>query len=303
MSPENQILTLVARRGRNHSEASPLAALADRAPGRLGPAREADGRNWHVASVTIDPAGSADLVEYLDAASPNASADWSLTQGSPRRMRLLVSDMDSTIIGQECLDELADFAGLKAEVAAITERAMAGELDFEGALTTRVAMLKGLDLGALERCYVERITLNPGARTLIATMKANGAHCLLVSGGFTFFTSRVARAAGFDADRANTLGHDGASLTGEVGRPILGREAKLTALYEAADRFDATAADAIAMGDGANDLDMIRAAGLGVAYKAKPIVARETLARIAHTDLTAALFFQGYREDELVEVD
>jgi phosphoserine phosphatase len=208
--------------------------------------------------------------------------------------------MDSTIIGQECLDELADFAGLKAEVSAITERAMRGELDFAAALTQRVAMLKDLGLDALEACHTQRVTLNHGARSLVATMKAHGARAILVSGGFRFFTSRVAKMAGFDADRANTLIDDGKALTGAVGQPILGREAKLTALIEEATALGATPADALAMGDGANDLDMIRAAGLGVAYHAKQIVAAETRARIEHTDLTAALFFQGYRADEVV---
>jgi phosphoserine phosphatase len=161
-------------------------------------------------------------------------------------------------------------------------------------------MLKGLELSALDACYTQRVTLNPGAKELAATMKAHGARTVLVSGGFRFFTSRVARAAGFDTDRANTLLDDGTSLTGAVAQPILGREAKLAALKEEAAALGATPADAIALGDGANDLDMIRAAGLGVAYKAKPIVAAETRARIQHTDLTAALFFQGYRAEEIV---
>jgi phosphoserine phosphatase len=177
---------------------------------------------------------------------------------------------------------------------------MRGELDFAGALTQRVAMLKGLGLQALETCYRERISLNPGARELVATMKTHGARTVLVSGGFRYFTSRVAAMAGFDADRANTLADDGKSLTGDVGRPILGREAKLAALQEETAALGGAPVDAVAMGDGANDLDMIRAAGLGVAYKAKPIVAAETRARIQHTDLRAALFFQGYRVDEIV---
>ena len=208
--------------------------------------------------------------------------------------------MDSTIIGQECLDELADFAGLKAAVSAITERAMRGELDFAGALTQRVAMLKGLKLGALEACHAERVRLNPGARELVATMKAHGARAVLVSGGFRYFTSRVATMAGFDADRANTLIDDGAALTGAVGTPILGREAKLTALLEETAALGLIADDAVALGDGANDLDMIKAAGLGIAYRAKPIVAAQTTARIEHTDLRAALLFQGYAVGDFV---
>jgi phosphoserine phosphatase len=219
---------------------------------------------------------------------------------SSGRKRLLISDMDSTIIGQECLDELADFAGLKAEVSAITERAMRGELDFEGALTTRVAMLKGLGLDALEHAYAERITLNPGAKTLVETMKADGAETVLVSGGFTYFTSRVAAAAGFHTHRGNTLIDDGKALTGEVGRPILGREAKLAALDEFAAAKGIGRDDVIAMGDGANDLAMIKASGLGIAYHAKPVVAAEAHAAIEHTDLRAALFFQGYEAKEFV---
>lgn len=221
-------------------------------------------------------------------------ADWALLPLENRRKRILICDMDSTIIGQECLDELADYAGLKAEIAAITERAMRGELDFEGALTTRVAMLKGLGLDALERCYTERISLNPGARDLVETMKADGAETLLVSGGFTFFTSRVAEAAGFAGNRGNTLLDDGATLTGEVGRPILGREAKLTALQEAAATRGLSLDDAVAIGDGANDLAMIEAAGMGIAYRAKPIVAERADAAINLSSLRAALYFQGY---------
>ena len=226
--------------------------------------------------------------------------DWALLPAEGRRKTLLVCDMDSTVIGQECLDELADFAGLKAEVAAITERAMRGELDFEGALTTRVAMLKGLGLDALERCYAERITLNPGARTLVGTMRAHGARTVLVSGGFTFFTQRVAAAAGFDTDRGNTLVDDGERLTGEVGQPILGREAKLAAL-EAESAARGGPAAAVCIGDGANDLAMITAAGLGLAYRAKPVVAGEADAAIRHTDLRTALFFQGFEAGEFTE--
>jgi len=277
------------------------AALAEKAPGGAGSPLRREGSKWSVSERSIASDAIPDLVEYLEGAASSERADWAVTPVDNRRKRLLISDMDSTVIGQECLDELADFAGLKAEVSAITERAMRGELNFEEALTTRVAMLRGLAVSALEACYRERITLNAGTRTLVGTMKANGARCVLVSGGFTFFTSRVAAAAGFHADRANTLIETGTSLTGEVGRPILGREAKLSALVEETAALGGSPSDAVAMGDGANDLDMIRAAGLGVAYKAKPIVARETLARIQHTDLTAALFFQGYGEDELVE--
>lgn len=216
------------------------------------------------------------------------------------RKRVLISDMDSTIIGQECIDELADAVGLKPKIAEITERAMRGELDFEAALTERVAMLKGLPLEALSRTLEERITLNPGARTLIATMKASGAATLLVSGGFTYFTARIAELAGFAAHQGNILLDDGAALTGRVAEPILGRAAKRAALIDAAAALGAGPEDSIALGDGANDLDMIRASGLGVAYRAKPVVAAEAAGSIRHTDLTAALYFQGYKVSEFV---
>jgi len=218
-----------------------------------------------------------------------------------RRKALLVADMDSTVIGCECLDELADQAGLKPQIAAITERAMRGEIAFAPALRARVALLAGLPLGALERTYAERVRLNPGAKALVATMKRQGARAVLVSGGFTYFTRRVAAQAGFDADRANVLIDDGAGLTGAVAEPILGREAKRAALEEEASRLGIALDDTLAVGDGANDLDMIRAAGLGVAYHAKPIVAEAAPARIDHGDLRALLYLQGYRDEEIVE--
>ena len=290
-NPQALVLTLVSRN-------AAVLAIAAATPGRTGDVADRSGAGWSVAETSV--AGGAELVAWLEAEAPAQGADWAITPAANRRKRLLISDMDSTIIGQECLDELADFAGLKAEVSAITERAMRGELDFAGALTQRVAMLKGLNLSALEACHAERVRLNAGARELVATMKAHGARAVLVSGGFRYFTSRVAAMAGFEADRANTLIDDGAVLTGAVGQPILGREAKLTALLEETSSLGLTADDALAMGDGANDLDMIRAAGLGIAYKAKPIVSAETRARIEHTDLRAALFFQGYAISDVV---
>ncbi|MBI1340272.1 phosphoserine phosphatase SerB [bacterium] len=276
-----------------------LADLTARALGRRGEVHRLGGRDWSVFETRIDPGTANDLVAWLKPLADEAKFDWSLSPEEGRRKRLLVSDMDSTIIGQECLDELADYAGVKAEVASITERAMRGELDFEAALIERVAMLKGLPVSALMRCYEDRVRLNPGARTLTATMRRSGARCVLVSGGFTFFTERVARDAGFDAHRANTLVEADGGLTGAVARPILGREAKLAALKEEAAALGIDLAATLAIGDGANDLAMIEASGLGVAFRAKPIVADRTRARIAHTDLTAALFFQGYHEGEL----
>jgi len=252
---------------------------------------------WESAEWIYPEIDSA-LRQEAAAAVAELPVDWALTPVEGRRKRLLVADMDSTIINVECLDELADFAGIKAEIAAITERAMRGELEFEPALRERVAKLKGLSLDALQRTYDERVRLNPGAATLVKTMSAHGARCVLVSGGFTFFTSRVAEAAGFAAQQANVLLDDGAALTGLVQEPILGRAAKFETLQSEAKAIGADLSDALAIGDGANDLDMIKAAGLGIAYRAKPLVAAEAQARIEHTSLETALFFQGYRRSE-----
>lgn len=252
---------------------------------------------WESAQWIYD-AVDGDLRQEAAAAVAELPLDWALVPVAKRRKKLLVADMDSTIINVECLDELADFAGIKAEIAAITERAMRGELEFEPALRERVAKLTGLATDALQRTYDERVRLNPGARTLVHTMAKSGARCVLVSGGFTFFSSRVADAAGFHAHRANTLLDDGARLTGRVQEPILGRAAKLETLRSEAQALGVEASEALAIGDGANDLDMIRAAGLGIAYRAKPLVAAQASARIDHTSLETALFFQGYSRGE-----
>ena len=216
-----------------------------------------------------------------------------VTKARGRRKALLIADMDSTIIQSETLDELAVFAGIGAKIAAITKRAMNGELDFKAALRERVAMLKGLDIGALEKTW-EQVQLTPGARELVATMRAHGALTALVSGGFTFFTGKVAAQLGFDVHRSNILIDDGVVLTGQVAEPILDRDSKLAALNELADQRGVKLHATLAVGDGANDLDMIRAAGLGVAFHAKPIVAKEARAKVDHTDLRALLFAQGY---------
>ena len=216
-----------------------------------------------------------------------------------RKKKLLVADMDSTIITCECLDELADLAGLKPRIAAITERAMRGEIEFAAALRERVKLLKGLDVGSLQRVYQDRVKLSSGAKQLVATMKANGSRTILVSGGFAYFTSRVASDAGFDEQHANVLLDDGLTLTGSVQEPILGREAKLETLERAVDDLQIGFEESMAVGDGANDLDMIKRAGLGVAFHAKPIVAGAAGARIDHGDLTALLYLQGYRENEI----
>jgi phosphoserine phosphatase len=226
--------------------------------------------------------------------------DVNLVPTANRRKKLLIADMDSTIIGCECIDEIAGMAGIKPKVAAITERAMRGEIDFAAALRERVALLKGLPIESLARVYAERVRLNPGARTLVRTMRVHGAHTVLVSGGFRYFTSRVAADAGFETEQGNRLLVDGKKLAGTVAEPILGREAKLQALEEAVARHSLTLDDALAVGDGANDLDMIKRAGMGVAYRAKPVVAAAAGTSVQHGDLITLLYLQGYRANEIV---
>lgn len=228
----------------------------------------------------------------------NMGVDLVIQPTENRRKKMLLADMDSTMIQQECIDELADEAGVGERVKDITARAMNGELDFEGALTERVGLLKGLSESVIAKVLDERITLMPGGRALLATMKANGGHAALVSGGFTAFTARVASELGFDENRANTLLAEGGKLTGDVARPILGREAKVQALEEISARIGISEADVIAVGDGANDLGMLGRAGTGVALHAKPSVAAECDVRINHGDLTALLFVQGYSKSD-----
>jgi phosphoserine phosphatase len=291
-----------------------VLTLVSPEPGALPAAEAAVDQALARAGVSVkahEPLGPGAVDLYLEGelgaarklaleALAHHGADAAVQAVAARRKGLLVADMDSTIINVECLDELADFAGVKAQVAEITERAMRGELEFEGALRERVGMLAGLSMDALQRAYDERVRLNPGARTLVRTMAGHGARCVLVSGGFTFFTGRVADAAGFHADRANTLIAADGALTGKVGEPILGREAKLAALKEEATGLGLPLDRTLAIGDGANDLAMIQAAGLGVAYRAKPIVAAQADAKVDHADLTALLYFQGYTFDQFV---
>jgi phosphoserine phosphatase len=215
-----------------------------------------------------------------------------------RRKRMLLADMDSTMIEQECIDELAEVAGVGVHVREITARAMNGELDFEGALLERVALLKGLDEAVIGEVLRTRISYMPGGATLVATMRAQGAYCALVSGGFTAFTQAVAAHLGFDEHRANTLLAEGGALVGDVARPILGRAAKVQALEEISARLGISEADVIAVGDGANDLGMLGRAGAGVALHAKPAVAADCDIRINHGDLTALLYVQGYGREE-----
>ena len=265
-------------------------------PDILAPARACQ---WRVEE-TRDT-GAIARRDALRAAIGQCPVDINLVRDDAlRRKRLLLADMDSTIIGQECIDEIAQFAGVGDSVAAITERAMRGELDFEEALTERVGLLKGLSEDALEKVAAERLTITPGARELIATMRHHGAYCILVSGGFTFFTSRIAATVGFDENRANTLEIVAGRLTGNPVHPILGREAKRETLIECTAKFALPPDATLAVGDGANDLAMIEAAGLGVAFRAKPLVNQAADAQVQHGDLRDLLFLQGYRHDEIV---
>lgn len=255
--------------------------------------------------------GALDLVTEAAETAPVRAAAEKALEGLPvdvcvqrwegRRKRLFVADMDSTIINVECLDELADFAGVKAEVAAITERAMRGEIAFEPALRERVALLKGLPVSVVDEVIAGRITLMPGGRPLVATLRANGAYTCLVSGGFTLFTGRIAGTIGFDENRGNTLVVEGDTFAGLVAEPILGSDAKLDTLKELRARFSLAPQDTLAVGDGANDIPMLQEAGLGVAYRAKPKTAEAAAARIDHGDLTALLYLQGYRREEFAE--
>jgi phosphoserine phosphatase len=256
-----------------------------------------------IAFIPHGPADQRQLGEHLRAALGEAPLDLAVQPLAHRRKRLLVADMDSTMIGQECIDELADLVGLKAHVSAITERAMRGEIAFEPALRERVALLKGLPVTVVDEVIANRITLMSGARALIGTMRAHGAHTVLVSGGFSLFTRVIAEMIGFDENHANTLLVENETLTGFVDEPILGREAKLDTLLEVARYMQLPLEDTLAVGDGANDLAMIGRAGLGVAYHAKPAVAEAADVRIDHGDLTSLLYLQGYRRSDFTDGD
>jgi phosphoserine phosphatase len=273
--------------------------LVDRALGQL---REVDPKaafsHWIDEGDAADLKFTGDLKSARWAVASLEGVDVVVQGDEPRWRRLLVADMDSTIVGQECLDELADYAGLKAKVARITERAMHGELDFSGALRERVRLLAGLDERALARCLDERVQITSGAETLVQTMRAGGASCLLVSGGFLSFADPIARAVGFDRVKANRLVFAGGKLSGEVGDPIVDAMAKRDALADARAELGLERADVIAVGDGANDKLMIEEAGLGIAYKAKPALAEVADAELKHHGLDALLWVLGVRRRE-----
>ena len=291
------VATLVA----NPSNPVLTVALAEKA----AEAVNASGLYWLADGIACDIALHDDsdpdeADSKIRALIGDTPIDLAVQDAETRRKKLLIADMDSTMIGQECIDELAAEVGLKDKVATITARAMNGEIAFEPALRERVALLKGLPISVVDDVIEKRITLTPGGRELIATMKAKGYYTALVSGGFTVFTSRIAETLGFDENRANLLLDVDDKLTGEVAEPILGKQAKVDALNDIATRLGITPNEAMAVGDGANDLGMLHLSGAGVALHAKPAVAAEAKIRIDHGDLTALLYLQGYRKSDFV---
>lgn len=255
--------------------------------------------------IPFDPplgAEPREIAATVRTALEGARVDVVVQLAADRRKRLFVADMDSTMITQECIDELADLVGIKDRVSAITERAMRGEIDFEPALRERVALLKGLSAGVVDDLLRERITLTAGGPELVGTMKAHGAYTVLVSGGFTLFTQAIAAHIGFDEHRANRLVVEAGLFAGEVEEPILGRDAKTAALIAYRDRLRLSPSETLAVGDGANDLGMLGEAGIGVAFHAKPKVAEAAHVRIDHGDLTALLYMQGYTHEEFARI-
>jgi len=297
-SPNSLVATLIA----NPSHPVVTDEIVASAAGLLGQETQQVVLARGIAADLIAPA-SADpktVEATLRQALDGQPIDIVVQPSAQRRKRLFLADMDSTMIGQECIDELADYVGLKAEVSEITERAMRGEIAFEPALRERVALLTNLPVNVVGEIIEKRIALTPGGRNLVQTMRANGAYTCLVSGGFTLFTGPIGSRIGFHEDRANRLIVDGEKLAGLVEEPILGREAKLATLIELRTRFGLAPHETMAVGDGANDLAMLEEAGLGVAFRAKPAVAAAAHARIDHADLTALLYVQGYQGEDIV---
>jgi phosphoserine phosphatase len=297
MPPARLVATLVAN-PKNPILGDALVEDARRAAGD-GTERDVLARGIAADLLVAGPAEPAALEARLREALRGAPVDVIVQPAASRRKGLVLADMDSTMIGQECIDELADYVGLKAEVAAITERAMRGEIAFEPALRERVALLRDLPVGVVDEIIGRRLTLTPGGRELVAAMRARGGYACLVSGGFTLFTGPIAARLGFDEHRANRVVVAGGRLAGTVEEPVLGREAKRAALVELRERRGLRREDTIAVGDGANDLAMLGEAGLGVAFRAKPAVAAAAGARVEHADLTALLYAQGYRDSEI----
>ncbi len=293
----SRIATLIA----NPNEPALDTTLAERLAAALG----AGAPDWLAPGIACDIAlpDSLDVARALTVLADTLAGqpvDHAVQEAASRRKKVLIADMDSTMIGQECIDELAEEAGFRERVAAITARAMNGEIEFEPALRERVALLKGLPVAIIDTVIAERITMAPGGRELVATMRAYGGYAVLVSGGFTRFAGPVAERLGFDEFAANVLGEAGDKFDGTVAEPILGRQAKVDALNRVAAARGVTPEDFIAVGDGANDLAMLAIAGSGVALHAKPTVAAQARIRIDHGDLTALLYLQGYRRTEFV---
>ena len=295
----SHIATLVSNPSRPSVDAAAVAAARALLPAAREPVVLA--QDVAVDLPFASPADLRALTEALCRTLAPAPIDVVIQPAAGRRKKLYLTDMDSTVIDQECIDELADFVGLKEHVAKITERAMNGEIEFEPALRERVALLRNLSVGVIGEVIEKRITLTPGGKSLVATMRANGAHTCLVSGGFTLFTEKIAASIGFNEHRGNVLVVEDGKLAGRVEEPVLGRDAKLATLKELTARFKLRPDETLVTGDGANDLPMIEAAGMGVAFHAKRVAAAAAHARIDHGDLTALLYLQGYRREEFVK--
>jgi phosphoserine phosphatase len=295
------VATLVTPEDRPLVDDAAIARAAALLPNAANPEWLAPQVAADIPFAPVGPIDPREVADQIRTALTRLPIDVFTQPRAHRRKKLLLADMDSTMIRQECIDELADFVGLKDKVSAITERAMRGEIEFEPALRERVTLLRGLEHKIVERILDERIVLTRGGRTLVQTMRANGAHTVLVSGGFTVFAEKIAAAIGFHETRANVLVIDGKFFAGTVNEPILGREAKVATLIELRSSLGLDRAKTMAIGDGANDLAMLQEAGLGIAYHAKPAVAAAAHARVEHCDLTALLYAQGYRHSEFTE--